>query len=252
MMAVSFHSVARAFGITVIVVLLNFAPMLTLRMPGMEEYSFYGMRVVAKPSDKADAVRVAARIEKQAGTVAAALGITQSTDIGVIVYPSRKDLHRKTIGFAGAFLPDWFIGDNTRRWVLITSPANPGPSHSRESIEQAAVHEYVHVLTDRINKHLGYWLKEGIALYLAGQEPSLGAVRASADISWEEYSKPNALQFAEVGGYTLAHTLIQFIVERYGWDAVVRLVPRDAGMEQILGSSPRELFDDWKAWLMTL
>jgi hypothetical protein len=71
----------------------------------------------------------------------------------------------------------------------------------------------------------------------------------TADISWEEYSQPNALQFAEVGGYTLAHTLIQFIVERYGWDAVVRLVPRDASMEKILGSSPRKLFNDWKVWL---
>jgi hypothetical protein len=112
-MTVLFRNVVCVFGIFVIAALVNFAPMLTLRMPGMEEYSFYGMRVVAKPSDKADAERVAARIEKQAGTVAAALGITQSTEIGVIVYPSRKDLHRKTIGFAGAFLPDWFIGDNT-------------------------------------------------------------------------------------------------------------------------------------------
>ena len=109
----------------------------------------------------------------------------------------------------------------------------------------------MHVLTDRINKGLGYWLKEGIALYLAGQEPELGSVRAYATIRWEDYSRPNALQFAEVGGYTLAYTLIQYIKERYGWEAVVRLVPTAASIEQVLGLSPRGLFDEWKAWIHT-
>jgi len=135
--------------------------------------------------------------------------------------------------------------------VLITSPANPGPSHSRESIEQAAVHEYVHVLTDRINKSLGYWLKEGIALYLAGQQPSPDSVRGYASIRWEEYSRPSALQFAEVGGYTLAYTLVQYITEHYGWEAIVRLIPANADMEEILGVGPHRLFDEWKAWLAT-
>lgn len=242
----------RAFMAIALAALVNFAPMASLGMPGMKEYRYHGMRVLAKPGDQADAERLASRIERQAGAVAEALGMEDTEGIGIIVYPSRKDLHRKTIGFAGAFLPDWFIGDNTKDWVLITSPANPGPSHSRESIEQAAVHEYVHVLTDRVNKGLGYWLKEGIALYLAGQEPSTESIRSYAGIRWEDYSTPSALQFAEVGGYTLAHALIQYIVERYGWDAVVSLVPADADMEAVIGIGPRALFDEWKARLQAL
>jgi hypothetical protein len=242
----------RALAVLALAALVNFAPMASLGMPGMKEYGFHGIRVLAKPGDQADAERLAARVERQAGAVAEALGVEDSAGIGIIVYPSHKDLHRKTIGFAGALLPDWFIGDNTKDWVLITSPANPGPSHSRESIEQAAVHEYVHVLTDRVNKGLGYWLKEGIALYLAGQEPSIESIRSYTGIRWEDYSRPSALQFAEVGGYTLAHALIQYIVERYGWDAVVSLVPAGASMEAVLGLSPRALFNEWKAWLPTL
>jgi len=136
--------------------------------------------------------------------------------------------------------------------VLITTPGKPGPAHSRESVEQAAVHEYVHVLTDRINKGLGYWLKEGIALYLAGQKPSIDSVHRYAAIPWEEYSRPNELQFAEVGGYTLAYTLVQYITEQYGWEAVVSLLPSGASIEQSLGLSPRGLFDEWKAWIHTL
>lgn len=246
------HLALRVLAVFTLAALVNFAPMTALGMPGMKKYNFYGIHVLAKPADKADAERIAARIARQAGAVAEALGMADNAGIGIIVYPSRKDLHRKTIGFAGAFLPDWFIGDNTRDWVLITSPANPGPAHSRESIEQAAVHEYVHVLTDRINKGLGYWLKEGIALYLADQKPSLDSVYAYTSIRWEDYSRPNALQFAEVGGYTLAYTLVQYITERYGWEAVIRLVPAGASMVEILGVSPRMLFDEWKAWLDTL
>ena len=239
-------------AVLVLAALVNFAPSLSLQVPGMKEYRFHDLRVLAKPADLADAQRLADRIDRQAGAVAQALGTADSQGIGLIVYPSHKDLHRKTLGFAGYFLPDWFIGDNTRQWVLITSPGNPGPAHGRESIEQAAVHEYVHVLTDRINRKLGYWLKEGFALYLAGQKPSAAAVHAYAGISWEDYSKPSALQFADVGGYTLAYTLIQYLTDRYGWDTVVSLVPADAELEQILGISPRRLFDDWKAWIPSL
>lgn len=235
-----------------LVVLGNFVPMVSLGMPGMKEYTFSGMRVLAKPANHADAERLATRIELQAGTVAEALGIEDTSGIGIIVYPSRKDLHRKTLGFVGVFLPDWFIGGNTRDWVLITSPANPGPSHNRESIEQAAVHEYVHVLTDRVNQSLGYWFKEGIALYLAEQVPSPESVRSHREISWEDYANPSALQFAEVGGYTLAYTLIDYIEDRYGWNAVVRLVSDDTDLEQILGVGPRQLFDDWKEWLVQI
>jgi hypothetical protein len=231
--------------------LVNFAPMASLGMPGMETMTFQGITVLARPADRADAERLAARVHDQAGEVAAALRTGDTSDIGIIVYPSRKDLHRKTIGLAGAFLPDWFIGDNTRDWVLITSPGNPGPSHSRESIEQAAVHEYAHVLTDRINRKLGHWLKEGIALYLAGQAPSSDSVRSYAGISWEEFSRPNALQFAQVGGYTLAYTLVEYLKELYGWESVLRLLPDDANMKLVLGVDQRELFEAWKAWLPT-
>jgi len=92
-------------------------------------------------------------------------------------------------------------------------------------------------------------MKEGIALYLAGQQPSSGSVRSYAAIRWEDYSRPSALQFADVGGYTLAYTLVQFITERYGWEAVVRLIPAGADMETILDVDTRGLFDEWKVWL---
>jgi hypothetical protein len=188
---------------------------------------------------------LAGRIASQSAAVVEALDGVDAEGVEIIVYPSRAALHRKTIGLIGLLLPDWFIGDNTRDYVLITSPAAPGPAHTRETIERAAVHEYVHVMTDRRHRELGYWLKEGIALYLAGQAPDAAEVRRHSDLTYEEFANPSALQFAEVGGYALAFTMIEYLVANYGWSAVVRLVDPEATYESVLGITERELYDQW-------
>ena len=236
-------------SIITLAAIINFIPMVSLKVPGMKEYSFHDILVYALDKDEAEAERVAERISRRSAEVATALGAGDGA-VKVILYPDQKALHRKTIGLAGMFLPDWFIGDNTREYVLITSPAEPGPSHSRESVEQAAVHEYVHVLTDRRNKKLGYWFKEGIALYLAEQVPSRQSLRAASHITWEEYSRPSALQFARVGGYSLAYTLIEYIMEKHGWNAVIQLVEPDTDCASVLGYDDRTLFEEWKTWLI--
>ena len=228
---------------------VNFAPMLSKRVPGMEAIVHRGTTVHARPDDRQDARRVAERIADAAAGVREAFQATDTRPIDVILYPNQAALHRKTIGLVGVLLPDWYIGGNTPDSVLIVSPSRPGSAHTRESVEQAAVHEYVHVLTDRRNQALGYWLKEGIALYLAEQVPDASSVAAAADITWAEFSQPNALQFAQVGGYQLAHTLIEYIRDRHGWDAVLGLTEPEATHEAVLGQSRHELFDAWKAWL---
>lgn len=224
---------------------VNFAPMISLKTPGMREYTANGITVYATEKDSEEVETLTARIAEQSAGVTDALGGADGTDVGVIIYADQKALHRKTIGLAGALLPSWFIGDNTKEYVLITSPAEPGPSHTRESIEQAAVHEYVHVMTDRVYKQLGYWLKEGIALYLAEQTPESAAIRTHSDLTWEEFSNPNAIQFAEVGGYTMAYTLIEYLEANHGWQTVVDLVSGRADYQSALGMSERELYDRW-------
>ena len=188
-------------GVLAGLLVVNFAPMVTLKTPGMTETVSQGISVYATADDEAEVDGIAERIALSRDRVLEALETESSEGIGVIVYPSQAALKRKTLGLAGMLLlPAWFIGRNTRNTVLIVSPASPGPQHSRESVTQAAVHEYVHVLTDRRNKALGYWLKEGIALFLAEQTPDVDAIRAERDITYEEFSRPSAIQFANVGG----------------------------------------------------
>lgn len=228
---------------------VNFAPLVSLKTPRMRRYEAHGITVYAEPKDAAEVEPIAAAIAAQSARIVSALSSGTREPVDVILYPSRKALHRKTIGLAGVLLPDWFVGDNTGRSVLITSPANPGPAHSRESLTKAAVHEYVHVITDRRNRSLGYWLKEGLALYLAGQTPEVGTIRSTRDVAFADFANTNAIRFAEVGGYSLAYTLIAYLTDTYGWEKVVALTSAGASYASVLGRSQEELFRDWKASL---
>ncbi len=143
-------------------------------------------------------------------------------------------------------------GNNTQSSVLITSPANPGPAHSRQSIVQAAVHEYVHVITDRRNHELSHWLREGFALSLAGQAPQIGEIRSVRDVTFAEFSTRDSIRFASVGGYALAWTLIDYLTTSYGWERVVGLTTPGASYQSVLGRSAEDLFQDWKAYLANL
>lgn len=240
------------FASVAVLVAINFAPMVSLKTPAMREYTAHGLTVWAAPTDVDEVEPLAARVASQSAAVVEALDGVDASGVEIIVYPNRDALKRKTFGLAGMLmLPDWFIGRNTTDYVLIASPGEPGPAHTRESIVQASVHEYVHVMTDRRHREMGYWMKEGIALYLAGQVPDESAVRRHSDLTWAEFSSPNAMQFAEVGGYTLAYTMIEYLIDRYGWDAVVGLVDPQASYESVLGVTERELFDEWIATVRT-
>lgn len=230
----------------VLLAAINFAPLISLKTPGMREYAAHGISVWATPEHAAEVEPLAERVASQSAAVVEALEGADAQGVEIIVYPSRGALKRKTIGLIGmVLLPDWFVGRNTRDYVLIASPADSGPSHSRESIVQASVHEYVHVMTDRRYRELGYWMKEGIALYLAGQVPEDARVQQHSDLTYAEFSTPSAMQFAEVGGYFLAYSMIEYMIEHYGWDAVVDLIDPAASHESVLGVSERELYEAW-------
>jgi hypothetical protein len=208
-------------AVLAVITLVNFAPMISRRTPRMEQYESHGITVYAEPTDRAEVDRIAARISDRTASVVGALGATSASGISIIIYPSNKVLHRKTIGLAGVFLPDWFIGNNTTDFVLITSPANPGPVHDRE----------------------------GIALYLAGQTPTFATIRHYRDISFQEFSLNGPIRFANVGGYALAYTLIDYITTEFGWQAVVDLIEPGATNQSVLGISDRELYEQWRSTL---
>ena len=236
-------------GSLVLLGLINFSPLISLKTVKMKEYSYEGITVFAEEKDSDNAEVLAKKINDKRNKIVDALGYSEEQSIGVIIYSNRKVLHRKTIGFARVFLPDWYIGKNTKDFVLITSPSNPGPQHNRESIEKAAIHEYVHAMTDRKNKMMGYWLKEGFALYLAEQTPDMAAVWNFSDITYKEYKTENPLEFANTGGYYLAYIYMQYLDNKFGWDKILGFLDPEKTFEDVLGIKEEEVFAQWKSEL---
>lgn len=233
-------------GAIIVLALINFSPLLSLKTRYMQGYTIDGIQVYAEEKDLSNAESIVSKIKESSNRVNDALGIREDQNIGLYLYPDRKALHRKTIGFAGWFLPDWYIGRNSMENVFITSPSEPGPVHSRESIEKAAVHEYVHAMTDRQNRNMSYWMKEAFALYLAEQEPELSSLRANSEITFAEYKTQKPVEFANVGGYSLSYNYMQYLVEQIGWEGVLGFLNPDKTFEDITGIKEEVVFQQWK------
>lgn len=231
--------------------LINFIPLTNLKTRKMQSFVIDGIHVYAEQKDFVNGLRIVSKIKESRSQVHDALGIEESQAIDIYIYPDRKALHRKTIGFAGWFLPDWYIGRNNSKSVFITSPSQHGPQHTRESIEKAAVHEYIHVMTDRQNRQMGYWMKEAFALYLADQVPQLSSIRENSDITFTEYKTQNPIEFANIGGYSLSYTYMKFLIEDIGWDKVLGFLIPNKTFEEITGKKEEVFFQQWKSWLNT-
>jgi len=228
---------------------INFIPMASTKTRAMNSYVFSGIPCYAEEQDKEEAAILAETIADHSEPITQSLGENLARDIEIIVYPSHKALHRKTIGFAGIFLPDWYIGNNTQDLVQITSPRNPGPSHSREAVIQAAVHEYVHLLTDRKNIKMDLWLKEGFAVYLSKQQPNRMNITQAMDLTIEEFNTRDSLNFSKAGGYYMAHEMMVYLEETYGWDSVLSFLEPGSSFKSVTGLNKEAFLTQWKVWM---
>ncbi len=237
-------------AVVLALVIINCIPLISFTSKGMRQYDVSGVRLYCLPEDKEHGQQLITQILERRESLAATLSGTDIEGIDVVVYTSHTSLHINTFGLIGYFLPDWYIGKNTKNRVLITSPAHPGPVHSADSVSKAAVHEYVHVLTDRINRDIGYWLKEGLALYLAQQVPSAEDVlEYSQGVQYDDFTTHNPFTFANYGGYSMAYSYIEYLETVYGWEQVVNLIQKGSSYESVLGISEKDTFVKWKEWV---
>ena len=54
----------------------------------------------------------------------------------------------------------------------------------------------------------------------------------------------NPITFLNCGGYTFAHTYIEYLTNTYGWDKVAELLDSE-NYERIFGKSEKEIYDEW-------
>ena len=133
------------------------------------------------------------------------------------------------------------IGTN----VILTSPASSNRVHNYDSIKFAVLHEIVHAYVSVMNEDIDLWLTEGMALYLSNGSPFYKKYIDSQGIpSYKDTCSNNHLTFEKCGGYTFAHTYIEYLYFTYSWDKVLDLIETE-DYKECFGKSKETIYDEW-------
>ncbi|MCJ7801475.1 MAG: hypothetical protein MUP82_03855, partial [Candidatus Marinimicrobia bacterium] len=155
--------------------------------------------------------------------------------------------------------PDWVVGADSKKELKMVSPLNPGPAHSYESLMQAIVHEFAHTVVLNIREQgligIPNWLNEGYAYYEANQLTETqrqiihSELQKNSIPSWEQIIQANTSEFGDMGGYGLSASIIEFLVESYGFDKLKLYIIRPEDVKKIYSVSEKELEILWLEYL---
>lgn len=240
------------FGIIVGIVILcfvNFIPTFRLNTKDMTVLEGDWVNVYYEIEKEAaeDVFRYA---DSETEFVAKKLGFKEKQNVNVYIYDSQSTMQTKKYGLIGPLLGlDWYIGDNIGCNVILTSPANPGKVHDYDNNKYAVLHEIVHAYISVLNPDIPLWLTEGCALYLSnGGEFHREYLDAMPIPTYKETNTRNPITFSDCGGYTFAHTYIEYIDVTYGWDKVLQLIKTE-DYEDTFGKSRKEIYDEWVEYI---
>lgn len=236
-------------GILAASIVINFIPTISLRTKGMSELEGKWITVYYE-QEEAAAKDVFEYADQETAYIAERLGFEEKPNVSVYIYDHQNTMQTKKYGYLAFFLGlDWYIGDNIKTDVILTSPANPGKVHSYDNNKYAVLHEIVHAYISVLNPDIALWLTEGTALYLSNGEPFYKEYLADIPIpTYKDTCSNSPLTFSDCGGYTFAHIYIEYLDKTYGWDKVLRLLKTE-DYKECFGKSKKELYDEWEEYL---
>jgi hypothetical protein len=180
--------------------------------------------------------------------------------IKVYIYPDSKTFH-DAIYMPNA--PDWVVGAGGINELKMVSPLNPGSAHTYVSLMQAIVHELTHaaVLNARGERGLAglpKWLNEGYAFYEAHQmnDDMRRTVKShlskKAPPTWGQLDTASVVEFGNMDGYTLSTLIIEFLINKYGFEKLLGLIMAPENIDAIYGISKGDLEKQWIQYLKTI
>ncbi|MDR0916546.1 MAG: hypothetical protein LBN02_05085 [Oscillospiraceae bacterium] len=241
--------VAIALGALLLILIASLITTLRLKTRGMTVLSGDSVNVWFE-SEKSAAEDVFRLSNERAPEILRKLGFLQKQKVDIFIYDRQYTMQTRKYGLiVPLFGLDWYIGDNIRTNVILTSPANPGKLHDYDNNKNAAIHEMVHAYISKMNPRVKLWLTEGVALYLTNGEPLSGDYLKRASVpTYSDTQSSNPIRFAKAGGYACAHTYIEYLDRTYGWDAVLALL-RTEDYAKIFGKSRRDIYHEWTRYV---
>lgn len=161
-----------------------------------------------------------------------------------------EGLH-KALGLEDA--PFWIRGGLGKDRIIIASPLNPPKGSDFNNVVNTAVHEFTHFIIHKINFNIPRWLDEGIASYEAKDNSEAWIVNTVK--SGIKDNKIPSLKYLDTGedfaaffnrnGYQYSYTIVEAIVNIYGYETLNNLVKSSCDFKDTLEVSECEFEDKW-------
>ncbi|OBZ17617.1 RNA polymerase sigma factor [Bacillus sp. FJAT-26390] len=171
-----------------------------------------------------------------------------SRKIIIEIYPDLPTFHQ-AVGEENA--PNWFMGTFEENDLKIVSPLNPGPEHTYQSILKSTVHLFTMWLITDINPLAPKWIRQGIGGY-ESKGMSEEFIRSSTlDIidtlvipSFQELNN-DTWDFETMKGFQFSYLIVEFVIDKYGLDALNKVIRNPNDFNGIFQRSEPELYDQW-------
>lgn len=174
--------------------------------------------------------------------------------IQIKIFPDLDTFHQ-VIDWTAA--PDWVVSSRKPHTALLVSPNNPGRCHTFNTILSVSTISLTQLfIEDKYEGPFPYWLKIGAGYYEAGFP--LGIISRQL-VKAKQTQQPFPLlsqlaefkkeEFEPLGGFAYSYALVKFIVDRWGWDAILALFDNYAAFEEILGISQEDFHAQWIQFL---
>lgn len=145
--------------------------------------------------------------------------------------------------------------------MWLVSPLNTGGALDTQEVLIAGVHEFTHALVNYINGsmeennyQIPIWLNEGLAGYEAQQMIPDWRARMTQLVAENkipsiasDLTPPD--RWAQVKGFPYSITLVEYMVEEFGFDKIIAIIKTPSEVESILGVTTSELDAAWREYL---
>jgi hypothetical protein len=174
------------------------------------------------------------------------MNFKNSVPTKVYLYKTQNQLVIREAGFITlTFAPSWHIGDSHKGNIMMVSPYTVVKGHTHDSILKATLHELVHSIVYQMNPKLSYFWDNGLATYLAQQEPQEREINSMPIPTLRDMHTENGLKFGEMGGYAYSYKYIEYLDQTYGWEKVAAYASGKGDYEDVFQKSEEDIYRDW-------
>jgi len=199
--------------------------------------------------DTANIGAVAQAVEGEYARILNDLGAGPLPTVQVHFYPDHQALEAAVAPLVGT-VPSWASGLATAvDQIHLMSPNHPAYAPLDRMLSNL-VHEFAHCASIRVNARIPNnprWLWESVAIYESGQTADLRTLGYMRDGQVPSFASLNSFDNRQV--YELGYSIAEFIVTRWGRDALNKLVLNNANVSATLGVSQTEFEAQWLAFV---